>query len=109
MRDASGGDAGGLPRLSIVLRALSHPDRAAIVDVLARSGCPLTISAVAARVELTRFAASRHLGILREAELVRAEQRGTRVLHSLAPGAFGVLEDWVLAIVDSEEAARLWG
>lgn len=96
-----GGERGGeraFVELSTVFAALANRDRLAIMEVLRDSPRgPMSISELAAEVEVSRFAMSRHLDILRNAGLVRAERSRQRVLHSIAESSVEVVEDWVIS------------
>ena len=61
--------------------ALGDPNRRAIVEVL-RDG-PQPVGRIAERLPISRPAVSRHLRLLQEAGLVRAEAEGTRRLYRL--------------------------
>jgi DNA-binding transcriptional ArsR family regulator len=60
----------------------------------------LTISRLAASFEISRFSASRHLGILRAAGVLDVQHDGQRALHTLSETAFDGLEDWLYAVLD---------
>lgn len=62
--------------------ALADPRRILILYLLANS--PLTVNELAALVEISQPAASRHLKILRAAGLVIATRQGASVSYSLA-------------------------
>lgn len=66
-----------------VLKAMAHPTRIYIVDVLEREGrqcvCELT-----ARVGVDTSTISRHLSILKNAGIVTDRKEGTTVYYSLA-------------------------
>lgn len=83
-----------------LLKAAAHPDRLRILNVLLESRmdghAALTITDVAHRVELSRFSASRHLGVLADAQLVRAVIDGNRRLQELCIESFEAIEDWVI-------------
>ena len=92
--------------LAAVLRALANEDRLRLVGELAASAASdaregLTIAELAVRVEISRFSASRHLGILRDAGLVDRRLLGVRSIHTLTPAAFERLEDWLYPLVDA--------
>ena len=71
---------------SAALDALGDPHRRAILEILA-SG-PQPVQAIADRLPISRPAVSRHLRVLKQAELVRDEADGTRRLYELrADGA----------------------
>lgn len=88
--------------LSGLLAALASDDRRAIIDLLARRSDRLTntmsITEIAYSLELSRFSASRHLKILREAGVIRSSQVGGTVLNELDFNSLLQLEDWVLSI-----------
>lgn len=64
------------------LRALGHPDRLRIVEVLANR--PGHVGQLAARVGLPLGTVSRHLRALHAAGVVECSQHGNRVLYVLA-------------------------
>lgn len=63
------------------LKALGHPDRLRIVEVL--TSRPTTVSEIAARIGLSLEATSRHLGIMHAAGIVERSHHGNRVLYAL--------------------------
>lgn len=89
--------------LAAILRALANEDRLRLVGEIAASGGVegLTIAELALRVEISRFSASRHLGILRDAGVVHCRRVGVRRLHTLDSEAFERLEDWLYPLVDA--------
>jgi ArsR family transcriptional regulator len=64
-----------------ILKALSHPARLMIVDVL-RNG-PQGVCAIHAKVGTDLSTVSRHLSVLRHAGIVADERRGVQVLCRL--------------------------
>jgi len=64
-----------------ICSALADTNRILIIYALAEG--PLTVSALAAQVGISQPAASRHLKILRDRGLVRAERQGPSVEYSL--------------------------
>jgi DNA-binding transcriptional ArsR family regulator len=63
------------------LEALGDPHRRAILEIL--SVGPQPVQAIADRLPISRPAVSRHLRVLKEAELVRDEPNGTRRVYEL--------------------------
>lgn len=61
-------------KVAQIFRALSSETRACILRMLKRR--PLCMGALAARVDITSAAASQHLRMLREADLVVPDKRG---------------------------------
>lgn len=64
------------------LKALGHPDRLRIVEVLTQH--PRTVGEIAAQVGLSLGTASRHMGILHAAGIVQRSHHGNHVLYALA-------------------------
>ena len=78
-----------------VWRALAHPLRRAVLDVL-RDGPRATGDLVEALGEPSRHVVVQHLAVLREAGLVRVEPRGRRRLNHLDPVPIQrIHEHWV--------------
>lgn len=69
-----------------VFKALADPTRREILDVL-RSG-PQTSGQIAERFPTTWATVSRHLSVLREADLVFAERQGQNVIYELNTTVF---------------------
>ncbi len=94
--------------IAVALKSLANSDRRAIVELLAlhddRAGVSkLSISGVADLLDLTRFSASRHLMILRQAGLVELAKSGTSTLFSLRSETLHALEDWIIGLTPSHE------
>jgi rhodanese-related sulfurtransferase len=66
-------------------KAVSHPKRLEILDVLCQS--PRTVEALAREAGLGIASASQHLKVLREARLLDAEKKGLFVTYRLADAA----------------------
>jgi DNA-binding transcriptional ArsR family regulator len=92
------------------MSAAGHPDRARILEALREErsarGCGLSISEVAARCELDRFATSRHLALLRSCGLVADERNGYRRVHHLRNETFEAIEDWAFQFSEPPESRR---
>ncbi|KAA9105860.1 ArsR/SmtB family transcription factor [Microbacterium rhizomatis] len=97
-----------LPRsLPRIFAALSNDGRLALIDELARAEAgpgpdELSISTLAVRAGLSRFAASRHLAILRTAGLVIATRVRQSTVHKLNWPALAQIEDWMYSVLDCE-------
>jgi DNA-binding transcriptional ArsR family regulator len=70
-----------MPPPDAVFRALADPTRRSIVKML-RKG-PLTSGEIAERFPSAWATVSRHLAILREADLVNAERNGNSITYEL--------------------------
>jgi uncharacterized protein YndB with AHSA1/START domain len=78
-----------------VFRALADPTRRSLLDELfAEDG--QTLSALEARLPMTRFGVMKHLKVLQEAGLVKTRRRGREKLHFLNPVPIRLVHDrWV--------------
>src|SRR5882762_4466985 len=78
-----------------VFRALSDPTRRSLLDELFREDGQ-TLSALEARLPMTRFGVMKHLKQLEEAGLVVTKRRGREKLHFLNPVPIRLVHDrWV--------------
>src|SRR5215471_8511119 len=77
----------------IVFRTLADPTRRAIFERLCRDG-EQTVSALTARAKISQPAVSKHLGVLKQAGLVRDRQEGRNIHYSAQLGALAPLIDW---------------
>jgi DNA-binding transcriptional ArsR family regulator len=78
-----------------VFKALADPTRRGLLDALyAENG--QTLSALEARVDMTRFGVMKHLRVLEEAGLITTRRRGREKLHFLNPVPIRLVHDrWV--------------
>lgn len=83
---------------SAALDALGDPTRRTIVELLAAG--PSTVQSLADRLPVSRPAVSRHLRLLKEADLVVDEADGTRRIYRLRPDGVVELRSYF---------ERLWG
>jgi DNA-binding transcriptional ArsR family regulator len=78
-----------------VFRALADASRRELLDRL-RADNGQTLNELCARLDMTRQAVSKHLGILEEANLVATVKRGREKLHYLNPVPIhGIAERWI--------------
>ncbi|MFF4614299.1 metalloregulator ArsR/SmtB family transcription factor [Nonomuraea jabiensis] len=78
-----------------VAGAIADPVRRRILEML-KDGRRLSAGEVAERFEISRPAVSRHLRVLRQSGLVRAELIGRQRFYALEPEAFGELITWLV-------------
>jgi DNA-binding transcriptional ArsR family regulator len=83
--------------------ALADPTRATIVETLAAR--PMAVGELAALLPVSRPAVSQHLKILKEAQLVRDEAKGTRRIYSIDPAGLGQIRAWLDRFWDQSLAA----
>ncbi|MEV6276409.1 metalloregulator ArsR/SmtB family transcription factor [Nocardia sp. NPDC051832] len=76
-----------------VAGAIADPIRREILEML--DGQQLAAGDIAARFDISRPAISRHLRVLRESGLVRAELVGRERIYTLDAGPLGELAEWI--------------
>ena len=76
-----------------LFRALADPTRRAVFERLCRDG-ELTVGALTAQAGVSQPAVSKHLGVLKEAGLVRGRHEGRQTHYSARPDALRPLADW---------------
>lgn len=87
----------------IVFRTLADPTRRAIFERLCREG-EKTVGALTARAGVSQPVVSRHLGVLKQAGLVRDRQEGRHIHYSAQLGALAPLIDWTSQMAGFWEA-----
>mgnify|MGYP002623389160 CR=1 FL=1 len=75
------------------LDVLADPTRRAVLERL-RAG-PRTVGEIAADMPVSRPAVSQHLKVLKQADLVRDEPRGTARLYRIHAEGLRELRDWL--------------
>ncbi|WP_375489800.1 ArsR/SmtB family transcription factor [uncultured Jatrophihabitans sp.] len=79
--------------MDAVLHALADPHRRTVLEILRDH--PATAGELAAALPIARPGVSRHLRVLREAQLVTAEQQAQRRVYRLAPEPLADLDSWL--------------
>jgi DNA-binding transcriptional ArsR family regulator len=77
----------------VLFRTLADPTRRTIFERLCREG-EQTVGALTARAGVSQPAVSKHLGVLKQAGLVRDRQQGRQTHYSAQLGALAPLIDW---------------
>jgi DNA-binding transcriptional ArsR family regulator len=77
----------------LIFRTLADPTRRALFERLCRDG-EQTVGALTARAKVSQPAVSKHLGVLKQAGLVRDRQDGRQTHYSAQLGALAPLIDW---------------
>jgi DNA-binding transcriptional ArsR family regulator len=76
-----------------VFQAIADPTRRAILLLLASQS--MTAGAIASNFNTARPTVSKHLQILTECELLKAEQQGREIIYHLSPGSLKEIADFV--------------
>ena len=82
------------------MRALADPTRREILNILKKG--PLPATEIGARFQISPAAISKHLTILREAELIRSRREGKYIYYELTAS---VLEEVMLWLTDLKEGS----
>lgn len=83
-----------------VMRALADPTRREILNLLKKNA--LTATAIADHFDMSAPAVSKHLNILKDAELIRCRREGKFLIYELSAS---VLEEVLLWIQDIKEGS----
>ncbi|WNJ17369.1 metalloregulator ArsR/SmtB family transcription factor [Pontibacter sp. G13] len=75
-------DIGFLETTADVLRALAHPVRIAIVDLLKKEN-KLSVTEIHQRLDIEQAVTSHHLRILKDKQIVMAQREGKNTFYSL--------------------------
>ncbi len=79
-----------------VFKALSDPTRRRVLQLLRQS--PMTAGQLADEFDLSKPTMSAHFGVLREANLIHADKKGTTITYQLK---MSVLEDALLGFAET--------
>ena len=85
----------------LIFRALADPSRRALFERLCRDG-EQTVGALTAQAGISQPAVSKHLGVLKQAGLVRDRHEGRQTHYSAQQRALAPLVDW------TKEMAGFW-
>ena len=81
------------PAQDLLFKALADPTRRAIFERLCRDG-EQTVGALTGRAGVSQPAVSKHLGVLKQAGLVRDRHEGRQTHYCAQLGALAPLIDW---------------
>lgn len=90
-----------MPALPQTFAALSDPVRFAIVERLLNEG-ELSAGELGNSFDISAPAVSQHLGVLREAGIVKRRARAQQRLYSIEPAGLMAVVDW------ADQARRFW-
>src|ERR671918_2056693 len=78
----------------VLFRTLADPTRRALFERLCREG-EKTVGALTERAGVSQPAVSKHLGVLKQAGLVRDRRAGRQTHYSAKPQGLAPLIDWM--------------
>lgn len=82
-----------MPDTDLLFKTLADPTRRALFERLCRDG-ELTVGSLTAHAGVSQPAVSKHLGVLKQAGLVRDRHEGRQTYVSVQRGALDPLIDW---------------
>lgn len=83
-----------------VFQAIADPTRRAIISLIAFGA--LTPNAIAEHFDTSRQAVSKHLHVLVECDLIKAEPQGREIYYHLNPKKMKEIDKWL------EQFRKLW-
>jgi ArsR family transcriptional regulator len=88
-------------QMAAMLKALAHPVRLQIVEILSRLGGQVCVCDVESQFDLSQPTISHHLKVLRQAGLIDADPRGVWVYYTTRPQALAQVQTVVAALAGS--------
>ena len=76
-----------------IFQAIADPTRRAILTLIALQA--LTPNVLAEKFDMTRQAVSKHIKVLHECELIKAEQSGREIYYQLNPQKMQEIDTWL--------------
>lgn len=76
-----------------IFQAIADPTRRAILTLIAIQA--LTPNVLAEKFDMTRQAVSKHIKVLHECELIKAEQSGREIYYQLNPQKMQEIDHWL--------------
>jgi len=92
-------------RFTTILKALAHPVRLRMVDLIRQGGGDICVCEFEKHFELKQPTISHHLRILREAGLIRSRQDGTWVRHTIDGKVFALAQQLLASLAGDLEPA----
>lgn len=87
--------------IDLLMKALADPIRREILQLLKQK--PLAATEIANAFSISFPAISRHLSILKEANLVRDERKGKFIYYTLNTSVFEEIFVWLYSLKEKEE------
>ena len=90
--------------LQITLRALADPTRRKILELLKNGR--LAAGEIAERFDMTAAALSRHLAVLKEADLIRDTRQGKYIIYELNASVLEEIMLWLVQLKGENDDAE---
>ncbi len=85
-------------RLSTISKAISHPERARIVELLSANHCNVT--EIVRKTGISQPKVSGHLSNLQSAGIVESVRSGKEIIYSIVPETLENLSGWIESLAD---------
>ena len=92
-------DDGETHCLAAAFKAIGHPVRLQILELLSGQPSPMCVCHIESRFTLSQPTISHHLRLLRQAGLLNSERRGTWIYYSAAKAGVGPLHAFLSSIL----------
>ncbi|MBN9169106.1 MAG: helix-turn-helix transcriptional regulator [Microbacterium sp.] len=90
--------------LATTLKALADPARLRLLSIVAASeGAEACVCDLIEPIGLSQPTVSKHLKVLREAELVSVREEGQHRYYSLSPEPLDEVDDWIVPFLAADE------
>ncbi|NWF70094.1 MAG: helix-turn-helix transcriptional regulator [Chloroflexi bacterium] len=90
-------------RLAGILKAMGHPVRLQIMDILSRGGGQMCVCDLEQYFDLTQPTISHHLKVLRAEGLIDAEQKGLWIYYHVRASALKAMRALLLSFGGNED------
>ena len=94
----------GADQIALLFKALSHPVRVQMLDLIAQGGGQLCGCDIEYHFELTQPTISHHLKVLRDAGLIASEARGVSIYHRIHAPVFAEAQAFLAHIGSAERS-----
>lgn len=91
--------------LTRTLKAIAHPTRLAIIDML-EAGRKMTVTEIYTALDADQSSVSHHLSIMRDRRVLHSERRGKHIYYSLRNQAYLRLIDCLSSIHAQPDVAQ---
>ncbi len=85
-------------------KALSDPTRRKILEMLTKRD--LSVNEIAEAFHISQPSISRHLSVLKHADLVSDERQGQKIIYSINTSVFESIMRWLLELKDKGETTH---
>ena len=107
--EAESTDGRGAAALAAAYKAIGHPVRIGILEILTRQVGQVCVCDIESRFDLSQPTVSHHLRVLRRAGLLESERRGTWIYYSVREEGFRALHAFLQQLLHGATASAEGG